>query len=189
MSTFQSWWTWCWFLATSSWELCCFQPGRAQRAGTSPLPSTSVSSPWPPLDSETWSPTNLSWQQANEVDSWITWRYYECFVVEEYIFIIKSYGNENATNSIHERASFQMMFVILYCIFGMTLISMCINLMSEQLTGKAKWVATELGMGGGPEPGLNTNSIFASTHFLEKSLLCLEGKQWPISSGETRVCF
>ena len=40
------------------------------------------------------------------------------------------------------------MFVILYCIFGMTLISMCINLMSEQLMGKAKWVATELGMGG-----------------------------------------
>jgi hypothetical protein len=39
-------------------------------------------------------------------------------------------------------------FVILYCIFGMTLISMCINLMSEQLMGKAKWVATELGMGG-----------------------------------------
>ena len=72
---------------------------------------------------------------------------------------------KNATNSIHERASFQMMFVILYCIFGMTLISMCINLMSEQLTGKAKWVATELGMGGGPEPGLNTNSISASTLF------------------------
>ena len=38
--------------------------------------------------------------------------------------------------------------MILYCIFGMTLISMCINLMSEQLMGKAKWVATELGMGG-----------------------------------------
>ena len=51
----------------------------------------------------------------------------------------------------------------------MTLISMCINLMSEQLTGKAKWVATELGMGGGTEPGLNTNSIFASTHFFSKN--------------------
>ena len=44
----------------------------------------------------------------------------------------------------------QMGFVILYCIFGMTLISMCISLMQEQLLGKFQWLAAEIGMGGGP---------------------------------------
>jgi len=43
----------------------------------------------------------------------------------------------------------QMAFVLLYCIFGLTLLSLCINLMQEQLVGKVKWLAAEVGIGGG----------------------------------------
>ena len=33
--------------------------------------------------------------------------------------------------------------------FSLTLLSLCINLMQEQLVGKVKWLAEEVGIGGG----------------------------------------
>ena len=33
--------------------------------------------------------------------------------------------------------------------FRLTLLSLCINLMQEQLIGKVKWLAAEVGLGGG----------------------------------------
>merc|ERR1712106_20906 len=45
-------------------------------------------------------------------------------------------------------AALRMIFTVSYCIFGMTLLSMCMNLMQEQIMEKVAWVAKELGMGG-----------------------------------------
>ena len=45
-------------------------------------------------------------------------------------------------------AAMKMSFVLAYCIFGMTLLSMCMNLMQEQIVEKVSWVASELGMKG-----------------------------------------
>jgi len=45
-------------------------------------------------------------------------------------------------------AFMKMCFTVVYCIFGMTLISMCMNLMQEQIAEKVSWVAEELGMKG-----------------------------------------
>jgi len=45
-------------------------------------------------------------------------------------------------------ALFKMCFTVAYCIFGMTLLSMCMNLMQEQIAQKASYVAAELGMSG-----------------------------------------
>lgn len=48
-------------------------------------------------------------------------------------------------------AALQMAFTVVYCIFGMTLISMCIQLMQEQIIEKIRWLAAEVGMGGGSD--------------------------------------
>jgi len=45
-------------------------------------------------------------------------------------------------------AAMKMVFTVSYCIFGMTLLSMCMNLMQEQIVEKVSWVAAELGMSG-----------------------------------------
>merc|ERR1711988_771706 len=45
-------------------------------------------------------------------------------------------------------AAMKMSFVLAYCIFGMTLLSMCMNLMQEQIVEKVSWIAQELGMKG-----------------------------------------
>jgi len=45
-------------------------------------------------------------------------------------------------------AFMKMCFTVVYCIFGMTLISMCMNLMQEQIAEKVSWIAEELGMKG-----------------------------------------
>jgi len=45
-------------------------------------------------------------------------------------------------------AAMKMIFTVSYCIFGMTLLSMCMNLMQEQIVEKVSWVAAELGMKG-----------------------------------------
>lgn len=42
----------------------------------------------------------------------------------------------------------KMIFTVCYCILGMTLLSMCMNLMQEQIMEKVSWVMAELGMGG-----------------------------------------
>ncbi|GIZ03466.1 ion_trans_2 domain-containing protein [Caerostris extrusa] len=39
-----------------------------------------------------------------------------------------------------------LMGTCLYMMLGMALVSMCINLMQEQLTAKVKWVANEVGL-------------------------------------------
>jgi len=45
-------------------------------------------------------------------------------------------------------AAMKMCFTVSYCIFGMTLLSMCMNLMQEQILEKVNWIASELGMSG-----------------------------------------
>jgi len=45
-------------------------------------------------------------------------------------------------------AAMKMAFTVSYCIFGMTLLSMCMNLMQEQIVEKVSWIASELGMSG-----------------------------------------
>jgi len=45
-------------------------------------------------------------------------------------------------------AAMKMCFTLAYCIFGMTLLSMCMNLMQEQIVEKVSWIAEELGMKG-----------------------------------------
>merc|ERR1712227_722747 len=45
-------------------------------------------------------------------------------------------------------AAMKMIFTVSYCIFGMTLLSTCMNLMQEQIVEKVSWVAAELGMSG-----------------------------------------
>jgi len=44
-------------------------------------------------------------------------------------------------------AALKMVFTVSYCIFGMTLLSMCMNLMQEQILEKVSWVASQIGMG------------------------------------------
>ncbi|PRD25323.1 UNVERIFIED_CONTAM: hypothetical protein NCL1_41253 [Trichonephila clavipes] len=39
-----------------------------------------------------------------------------------------------------------LMGTCFYMMLGMALVSMCINLMQEQLTAKVKWVANEIGL-------------------------------------------
>lgn len=39
-----------------------------------------------------------------------------------------------------------LMGTCFYMMLGMALVSMCINLMQEQLTSKVRWVATEVGL-------------------------------------------
>ncbi|KAF0304639.1 Open rectifier potassium channel protein 1 [Amphibalanus amphitrite] len=43
-------------------------------------------------------------------------------------------------------AAFKMMVTILYCIFGMALISMCIQMMQDQIVAKVHWFAAEVGI-------------------------------------------
>jgi len=42
----------------------------------------------------------------------------------------------------------KMVVTIVYSIFGMALVSMCIQLMQEQIMEKIRWLMTEIGMGG-----------------------------------------
>ena len=42
----------------------------------------------------------------------------------------------------------KMIVTIVYSIFGMALVSMCIQLMQEQIMEKIKWIMAEIGMGG-----------------------------------------
>ncbi|XP_043201980.1 two pore potassium channel protein sup-9-like [Amphibalanus amphitrite] len=43
-------------------------------------------------------------------------------------------------------ATFKMGVTIIYCLFGMSLISMCIQMMQDQIVGKVRWVAEETGL-------------------------------------------
>jgi len=43
-------------------------------------------------------------------------------------------------------AAFKMIVTILYCIFGMALISMCIQMMQDQIVSKVHWFAVETGI-------------------------------------------
>ncbi|XP_050690481.1 TWiK family of potassium channels protein 7-like isoform X2 [Eriocheir sinensis] len=49
---------------------------------------------------------------------------------------------------LHDGASaaLKMLATVLYCIFGMALVSMCISLMQEQLVQKTRWLLTEVGI-------------------------------------------
>merc|ERR1711878_93939 len=47
----------------------------------------------------------------------------------------------------------KMVITVVYSIFGMALISMCIQLMQEQIMEKVTWLMAEIGMGG------NSNNI------------------------------
>merc|ERR1719402_995893 len=44
-----------------------------------------------------------------------------------------------------------MIFTVSYCIFGMTLISMCLALMQEQIIEKVNWVMSSLGVNNNDE--------------------------------------
>jgi len=44
-------------------------------------------------------------------------------------------------------AALRMVFTVSYCLLGMPLLSMCMNLMQEQIMEKMSWVAKEIGMG------------------------------------------
>lgn len=43
-------------------------------------------------------------------------------------------------------AYFKMFICVLYILFGMAMLSMCVNLMQEQIVGKCQWMAKELGI-------------------------------------------
>ncbi|XP_063610615.1 TWiK family of potassium channels protein 7-like [Penaeus indicus] len=43
-------------------------------------------------------------------------------------------------------AAMKMLVTVLFCLFGMALLSMCINLMQEQLVAKSRWLAREIGL-------------------------------------------
>lgn len=43
-------------------------------------------------------------------------------------------------------AAVKMAVTVLFCLFGMALLSMCINLMQEQLVTRTRWLLTQLGI-------------------------------------------
>ncbi|XP_037094143.1 TWiK family of potassium channels protein 7-like [Pollicipes pollicipes] len=62
-------------------------------------------------------------------------------------------GNSFLDTNDDGMASFKMAFTIVYCIFGMALISMCIQMMQEQIVTKVRWTAHELGIMKTPAAG------------------------------------
>lgn len=55
-------------------------------------------------------------------------------------------GNSFTDNNNNIIASLKMLTTVIFCLFGMALLSMCINLMQEQLVAKARWFAIEIGL-------------------------------------------
>lgn len=51
-----------------------------------------------------------------------------------------------ATKSVY--GIFKLAFTVIYCIFGIMLISLALNLMQEQVLEKVRWIASEIGMSG-----------------------------------------
>ncbi|KAB7506526.1 hypothetical protein Anas_09936 [Armadillidium nasatum] len=45
----------------------------------------------------------------------------------------------------------KMIATIAYCVFGMALLSMAINLMQQQIVEKTKWLGKQIGISGEPE--------------------------------------
>ncbi|XP_066951194.1 TWiK family of potassium channels protein 7-like [Macrobrachium rosenbergii] len=55
-------------------------------------------------------------------------------------------GNSFSDDTDAVTATLKMLATVLFCFFGMSLLSMCINLMQEQLVVKARWFAMEVGI-------------------------------------------
>ncbi|CAB4062936.1 unnamed protein product [Lepeophtheirus salmonis] len=58
--------------------------------------------------------------------------------------------------------AFKMIFTVLYCVFGMTLLSMCVNLMQEQVMDKINWAVNKIGMND-DDAGESNNEIVKIT--------------------------
>jgi len=76
---------------------------------------------------------------------------YFCFVTLTTI----GFGDYTPVNSFkglnNPKALAMMTFTLTYCIFGMTLISMCLSLMQEQIIDKVSWMVESLGGGNDDE--------------------------------------
>ncbi|XP_068207379.1 LOW QUALITY PROTEIN: TWiK family of potassium channels protein 7-like [Palaemon carinicauda] len=55
-------------------------------------------------------------------------------------------GNAFLDASDALKAALKMLATVIFCLFGMSVLSMCINLMQEQLVVKARWLAVEIGI-------------------------------------------
>lgn len=85
--------------------------------------------------------------------AWEDWTYTESFYFCFVTLTTIGFGDFTPVKSFEgfqtdPLAALRMIFTVSYCIFGMTLLSMCMNLMQEQIMEKVAWVAKELGMGG-----------------------------------------
>ncbi|XP_071520993.1 uncharacterized protein [Panulirus ornatus] len=96
-------------------------------------------------------------------------------------------GNAILNGSDDGSATFKMLICILYILLGMVLLSMCINLMQEQLVNKCRWLAREIGLGGSTsepieDPKDNENQeVKKKKKKRKRNKNCNNGEQGPVA--------